>query len=160
MPIAGLLTWHANKERDTKRRPEPFVPRDFCWWAEKAEPPKGTAEAGAAMLELIKREQFGGQFHGPWTDELEEAGAKAKAPERLAWAAEDAILLAPHRVDSQRWGGYLIAMAEASGQTREFFNQAGDSVLLVVPETVGEEGEVEADPLAVLPIAGSPAADD
>lgn len=124
------------------------------------EAPKGTAEAGAAMIELIRREQFGGQFHGPWTEELETAGAKAKAPDLLAWAAADAILLAPHRVDAQRWGGYLIAMAEASGQTREFFNEAGDSALLVVPETVGEEGEVEADPQAVLPIAGSPDVDD
>lgn len=105
------------------------------------------------MLELIRLEKFGGQFHGPWTDELEEAGAKGQAPARLAWIAADAILLAPVPAGPEHWRGYLIAMAEASDQVRTFEALTGETVRLHVPATVGEVGEVEADPRACLPIA-------
>lgn len=152
LPIAGLLAWQANKERDDKRRPEPFKPDDFFWWGEAKEAPPELIAAGAAMLELIRLELFGGQFHGPWSDELEEAGAKGAAPERLAWIAEEAILLAPVADGPAHWRGYLIAMAECSGEVRTFTAPSGESVRLRVPATVGAEGEVEADPQARLPI--------
>lgn len=153
LPIAGLLSWHANKERDEKKKPEPFEPQDFFWWSEPKEDPPELIAAGAAMLQLIRQERFGGQFHGPWSDELEKAGAKGTAPARLAWIAPDAILLAPVPVGPDRWRGYLIAMAESSGQVRTFTAPTGESVRLHVPATVGAEGEVEADPQACLPIA-------
>lgn len=152
LPIAGLLSWHANKERDEKKKPEPFTPEDFFWWGEPKEHPPELIAAGAAMLELIRQEKFGGQFHGPWSDELEEAGAKGTPPSRLAWISEEAILLAPVLRDDG-WSGYLIAMAEASDQALVFTAPTGESVRLRVPATVGAEGEVEADPRARLPIA-------
>jgi hypothetical protein len=72
-------------------------------------------------------------FNGPWVQDLSAQGKGAAAPPRLCWAAEDAILLAPHRVDQAHWGGFLIAKASAAGAVRQFASEAGDVVTLAIP---------------------------
>jgi hypothetical protein len=76
-----------------------------------AEKPRPPSEAGAALLELLERNLLPG----------------------LCWAAEDAILLAPYRVDAGHWGGFLVAQVSAAGQAREFASEAGEVVALRVP---------------------------
>lgn len=108
------------------------------------------------MNELVQRGQFPAFALGEWYDDLKKAGTNKPLPDRLCWASSDAILLAPHRIDGFTWGGYLIAMEEAAGQEREFFNEHGDAVVLLVPPEIAAAGAVAAMEGAVLPIAGSP----
>ncbi len=112
--------------------------------------------AGAALMELVRRDLFPSFALGPWYEGLKAAAKGAAVPELLAWIAEDAILLAPFRIDATTWGGYLIAMDEAAGQPRQFTDPDGQPpVWLVVPPEIGAEEPVEAVPQARLPIAGS-----
>lgn len=108
------------------------------------------------MLELVRLGQFPSFALGEWYDALQKAGKDEPLPPRLCWAASDAILLAPYRIDGFTWGGYLIAMEEAAGQEREFFNEHGDAVTLLVPPETGAAGAVAATEAAALSIAGSP----
>lgn len=159
LPIAVLTTLTANANRDTKKRPNPFRLSDFTCFAEVAEQSQPPAAAGAAMLELLKREQFPG-FGLTFYSELKAAGKDQPLPPRLIWAAEDAMLLAPYRIDASAWGGFLIAEKAASGQPRDFWNEHGDSVTLVVPDDVARMGAVVAVEGARLPIAGLPSPSD
>jgi hypothetical protein len=83
-------------------------------------------------------------FNGPWVQDLSAQGKGATAPPRLCWAAEDVILLAPHRVDQAHWGGFLIAQASACGKVRQFASEAGDVVLLRVPADAVSKGAFSA----------------
>jgi hypothetical protein len=137
-------------QRNTKKRTKPYQPADFyCWGGSgTSEPP----EAGAAMLELMRRNLFPQFALGEWFDDLKNAAGDTPAPAILAWWSDEAILLAPRRLGPDQWGGYLIAMAESAGMTQTFTNEHGDSALLTVPPTVGTVGAVEAEADAVLPI--------
>ncbi len=99
-----------------------------------AEKPRPPSEAGAALLELLERNLLPGfVLDGPWLADLEAQGRGVTPPPRLCWAAEDAILLAPYRVDAGHWGGFLVAQVSAAGQAREFASEAGEVVALRVP---------------------------
>lgn len=138
-------------QRDPKRRAKPYQPADFyCWQQARTanEPPA----AGAAMLELVRLDLFPAFALGEWFDDLKTAGADHPLPPILAWWSEEAILLAPQRSGPDRWAGYLIAMAEASGVSQQFTNEHGDVVQLIVPSTVGAVAAVEAEADAVLSI--------
>lgn len=124
-----------NRNKDVKH--QPFALKEFCFWSDVAESPRPPSEAGAAMLELLERNLFPSfALSGPWVQDLQQQGKDAKPPERLCFAAEDAILLAPYRVDQSTWGGFLIALASAAGQTRQFASEAGDLVILHIPSDV------------------------
>ena len=98
-----------------------------------AEAPRPPSEAGAALLELLERNLLPGfVLDGPWLADLEAQGRSVTPPPRLCWAAEDAILLAPYRVDASHWGGFLVAQASAVGRVREFASEAGEVVALRV----------------------------
>jgi len=99
-----------------------------------AEAPRPPSKAGAALLELLERNLLPGfVLNGPWLADLEAQGRGVTPPQRLCWAAEDAILLAPYRVDASHWGGFLVAQASAVGRVREFASEAGEVVALRVP---------------------------
>lgn len=83
-------------------------------------------------------------FNGPWVPDLSSQGKDREPPPRLCWAAEDAILLAPYRVDQAHWGGFLIAQASACGQVRQFASEAGDVVSLLVPADAVAKGSFAA----------------
>ena len=104
------------------------------------------------MLALINRKLFPSFGFGPWTADLERAGDGQPAPDRLVLAAEDAMLLAPWRVDAEHWGGFLIAEATSAGQRRVFYSENGDEVVLTVPASVADRGAVVAEAAAMLPI--------
>lgn len=89
------------------------------------------------MLALLERNLLPTfAFDGPWVADLSSQGKGTAPPPRLCWAAEDAILLAPYRVDAGHWGGFLIATASASGKVRQFASEGGDVVSLVIPGDV------------------------
>ena len=102
-----------------------------------AEAPRPPSEAGAALLELLERNLLPGfVLDGPWLADLEAQGRGVTPPPRLCWAAEDAILLAPYRVDASHWGGFLVARATAAGRLLEFASEAGEVISLRVPADV------------------------
>lgn len=146
----------ANSKRDPKTKPEPYEVSDFYVFGGVAEQQLQPAAAGAAMLALLDRKLLPAFAIGEWYDGLAAVGEGAVVPRRLAWCSEEAVLLAPWRIDAGSWGGYLIAMAESAGMVQTFFNEHGDSVQLRVPQTVGTEAPVEAMADAVLPISGFP----
>lgn len=89
------------------------------------------------MLALLERNLLPSfALSGPWLQDLEQIGKNAIAPERLCFAAEDAILLAPYRIDQGNWGGFLIALDSASGKVRHFASESGDQTYLHVPSDV------------------------
>lgn len=140
-------------QRDRKKRPKPFTPADFYCWRSAADAADGEPPAaGAAMMELIRRDLFPGFALGPWFDGLKAAGTDQPQPPRLAWWSEEIILLAPTRMP-EGWSGYLIAMAEAAGTVQECVNERGDSVELVVPPEIGSDAAIEAVADALLQIA-------
>lgn len=159
MAIAVLTTLTANINRNTKAQNKPFKLNDFLCWSDVSEDEQPPAAAGAAMLEMIQRKQFP-SFALAFFSELKAAGKGQSLPPRLIWAADDALLLAPYRVDQSRWGGFLIAAKGSSGQERMFWSEDGDSIALTVPDYVAERGAVMAEEGAVLPIAGFPDAFD
>ena len=153
MPIAQLTALTANLNRDDKKRPEPYGLADFCLFGEVEEGAQPPAAAGAAMLELIRRNLFPSFGFGPWYPDLEKAGKDEPVPPRLILAAEDALLLAPWRVDAEHWGGFLIAEASSAGQRRAFYSENGDEVVLTVPAVIADRGATVAEEAAKLPIA-------
>jgi hypothetical protein len=107
------------------------------------------------MLALLEKDLLPPfALNGPWVADLSAQGKDLQPPPRLCWAAEDAILLAPYRVDAANWGGFLIAMASAAGKTRQFASETGEIVHLMVPaDAVGQSfGAAKAG--AVLPVEG------
>lgn len=149
-----MLQAEANRNREA--RPEPFQLREFCFWADVAEKPRPPSEAGAALLALLERGLLPAfAMNGPWFADLAGQGEGAAAPPRLCWAAEDALLLAPHRVDGGHWGGFLIAVRSAVGQAREFASEGGEVLWLRVPaDAVEGRALAAAQGGAVLAIAG------
>lgn len=115
------------------------------------------AIAGAAMLELIKQEQFP-SFALVAYEDLLDVGRGQDPPKLLALIAEDAILLAPVQV-AGGWSGFLITEATAERQIRAFHwpSQQDRVIWLQVPEPVaGTGGAVWATEAAFLAIHESP----
>lgn len=72
-------------------------------------------------------------INGPWVEDLCTEGKGVPPPNRLCWAAEDAILLAPWRHDDNHWAGMLIAAIGANDQVRHFYDENGRSIALKIP---------------------------
>jgi hypothetical protein len=157
--VALLTCYTANINRDTEKRRKPFPITDFLVYGEVSEKQQPPAAAGAAMLELVKREQFP-SFALAFFTELKQSGQGAALPPRLVWAADDALLLAPYRVDAQNWGGMLIAENSAAGENRCFWSETGDQCWMTVPADVAEMGEVVAVEGSILPIVGFQSSSD
>lgn len=107
------------------------------------------------MLELIKLQLFP-SFALSFYKELAQSADRSITPSRLAWIGEDVVLLAPFRVDAEHWGGFLIAEAEAAGQHRRLWSENGETLWVMVPESVATAGAVMAEEGSILPIAESP----
>lgn len=110
--------------------------QDFCFHAPADDRPRPDDAAGAALLALLDRELLPSfAWNGPWLQALAEAGKGKPPPRRLCWAADGAILLAPHRTETG-WGGFLIAEARAAGQVLAFADERGAEITLAVPADV------------------------
>lgn len=83
-------------------------------------------------------------WNGPWLEDLSKAGEGVDPPSRLCWASEDAILLAPWRIDRDHWGGMLIAAAAANGKISKFYDEKGLSVIMQVPDDAVPKGAFSA----------------
>lgn len=155
LPTAALTRWTVAMHRSDSREPLELV--DFCFWPpadqQQARPP---AEAGAAMLELIRRQQFP-RFALVAYDALAAAGKDQAAPRRLALLAGDAVLLAP-RPTPQGWQGFLIAEDTAADQPRAFHWPEDPEAVqwLHVPPPVEPGAAVWAVADASLPTLQSP----
>lgn len=127
---------------------------EFFIWNEKEEKPRPPSDAGAALLELIDRDLLPGYAtDGPWLQDLVQQGQSATPPPRLCWASEDAILLAPYQVDSDHWGGFLIACLSSKDQIREFADENGRTIYLLIPGSYFARGAMtQAVANAKLPI--------
>jgi hypothetical protein len=155
LPIAALTQLTQNIHCEGK--PPPLD--QFCFFRQQQPGERPPAEAGAAMLELIRRQLFPG-FALAFYEHLSAAGRDQPVPARLAMIAEDAILLAPAAGPSG-WSGFLIAESVAAGQLRAFRwvdQPAEDSSLwLAVPSPAsGATGAVWAEEAASLAIQPSP----
>ena len=153
LPIASLAQLTQNIH--TEGKPPPLD--KFCFFRVQQQGERPPVEAGAAMLELIRRQQCPG-FALAFYEQLEQAGKGNDPPQRLALVADDAILLAPIPA-GDGWQGFVIAEATATGQLREF-RWAGDdqpACWLAVPAPAsGSMGAVWAEEGASLSIRQSP----
>lgn len=158
LPIAQLTWWTAEINRDHDKRREPFELEDFLLFRPAGPENDGPPPiAGAAMRELIRRKLFP-RFAMAFYPALEKVGVELPPPERLAFIAADAILMAPRPLPSNQWGGFLIAEHQAAGQLREFRSVDGDRdpvwLEIGVPSEPG--GAVWVEEAACLPIRPSP----
>jgi hypothetical protein len=164
--VANLAWWQAEMNRDRKARREPYRIEDFFHFPPDAGAATSNARAdaappaaaGAAMRELIRLQQFP-SFALSFYAALQDIGDDEDLPARLAWIAEDAILLAPKPAPGDRWQGFLIAEDTAAGQVRRF-QAAGDddgpAAWLAVPAAPERGVAVWAAAGASLPIQQSP----
>jgi hypothetical protein len=130
----------AESNRDRKQRSKPFELADFCFFADRTEAALPPAAAGAALLALLQRDLMPGWAIGPWCEALEQVGAGHEPPARLCWAADDVIILAPWRADSNHWRGFLIVDRKAIGQPRTLWSEEGESVDLMIPAALATTG--------------------
>jgi hypothetical protein len=153
LPTASLTQAYVNAHSSGK--PPPLD--QFCFFRQQQPGERPPSEAGAAMLALIKAQQFPG-FALAFYDVLLSAGQGQPTPKHLALIATDAILLAPEPT-ADGWRGFLIAEATATGQTRQF-RWVGDdqpTCCLAVPAPVsGAMGAVWAEEAASLSTRPSP----
>lgn len=77
---------------------------------------------------------------GPWCADLDQAAGDHKQPDRLCWAADDLLILAPWRADNDHWAGFVICERSALGQRRVCWSEEGESVELRVPSRLGSGG--------------------
>lgn len=131
-PIAYLAFQTAEMNRDRKKRNKPFRPDDFYHYNDTELRNMPEPRYGAAMMELIKREQFPG-----WAlfvfNELKKRADDALPPEVLCLQCNDAIILAPS-IENGLVTGMLIATSNASKKIREMITPEGQIVILRMPE--------------------------
>lgn len=132
---------------------------DLCLYRIREPGDAPPAEAGAAMLALIRAQQFPG-WALTFYEALEAVGRDQPPPPTLALVAEDAILLAP-RFTPGGWQGFLIAEGPAAGQPRAFYppGQPEAMTWLAVP-AAPEPGAVWAAASASLPTLPPPGSSD
>jgi hypothetical protein len=155
LPTAALAQLTQNLHIEGK--PPPL--EQFCFFRQQQPGERPPADAGAAMLELIRRQLFPG-FALAFYEHLSAAGQNHPIPSRLALVAEDAIMLAP-AAGPGGWQGFLIAESQAAGQDRAFrwIDQPADqpSLHLAVPAPASAAmGAVWAEEAACLAIQPSP----
>jgi hypothetical protein len=147
LPTALLTQTYVRAHSEAKAPPL----AEFCFFRQQQPGDRPPSEAGAAMLELLRLDQFPG-FALAFYEPLEAAGKDHAAPRLLALVADDAILLAPAAATGG-WRGFLIAEGTATGQAREF-RWPGDQqppVTLTVPAPAsGSVGAVWAEEAAFL----------
>jgi len=146
----------ANLNRDQKKRKKPYALSDFTFFAALEEQAQAPAAAGAAMLQLIRDNEFP-SFGLFIYSQLREAGQGVDVPKRVALRAENCIVLAPYRKSQTQWAGLLICEAPAMGHIQDFRDDAGVIWRLRVP-VIGDAGGVLAAEDSVLPIVEAPSA--
>lgn len=132
--------------------------QDYCLFRQPQAGERPPSEAGAAMLALLKADQFP-SFGLVVYEPLQRAGQDHPAPTPLALVADDAILLAPRRTVAG-WEGFLIAEFTAADQVRAFHwpEDMAPVAWLAVPPPSEPGAAVWAEEGACLPIREPPPA--
>lgn len=131
LPSALLASMMANQNRDPKKQKKGFTYKDFQFYADTQNEDRPSARYGSAAIELVKADKF-----PAWAlfcfPQLKESADPSVMPARLAFFAEDAMLLAPIQVKTG-WAGLLIARESASECTRIFKDEEGNEFRLTLP---------------------------
>lgn len=135
-PIALQTAWHANTQRDPKKRREPYAIEDFYMFQPKALRREPEERYGAAALSLQQKGLF--PVWGLFCFPALRKAAKGAAPPLVAFIADDAVLLAPSEVDEGKWGGLLIAEKSAGNRSVHFTSPCGREIDLLIP-TIQDE---------------------
>ncbi len=135
-PMALQTAWHANMQRDPKKRREPYGIEDFYLFQPKNLRRQPEERFGAAAMFLQEK-----GLYPVWAlfcfPALRKA-AKGEAPPLVAFVAPDAILLAPSEVEDGKWKGFLIAEKTAGNRSIHFRSPCGREVDLLVPTILDE----------------------
>jgi hypothetical protein len=147
-PVSYLAFQNAEMNRDKKKRSKPFKPDEFYWYDDQRMQALPEPRYGAAAMKLVEMEQFPYWALFAYRD-LKVRAKDALAPEVLAYACDDAIVLAPS-IEGRAVTGMLIAMRSASGALREMKSPCGRAMTLRLPPFEAEYYADEEAELSVL----------
>lgn len=144
LPVAQQSALIANQQRDPKKKAEPFKASDFSFFKPAVDGERPSSHYGSAALAMIKAGTF-----PSWAlfcfKQLSEIADPSYTPGVAGFVSEDAILLHPIKTE-HGYTGLLIARESAGNQRRDFMDENGNKVSLVVPavttKTVAEEGAI------------------
>lgn len=154
LPIAVLSSLTANLNRDSKRKPEPFKPGDFCCYQQAEERTEDFApEVGTVALDLRAESRAPKLLLTVWPQILQSAKAQASSPEIRAYASDDDAVwvLAPKWEGRNCRGGLVLVQGRVSGPIKvRDIDRPLMTHQLVVPERPGF-GWIEAGHLLQAP---------
>lgn len=120
-----------NQNRDPKRQRKAHSIEEFYLYQPRDQRDLPPGRCGAAAMEMVKK-----GILPPWAlfcyKDLA-SSASGEAPPLLAFVSEDAMLLAPIRVDTG-FKGMLIAQESAGGRWITMESPCGRSETLYIPE--------------------------
>jgi len=153
-PIALVSTMIASQNRDPKKGKGPTY-TDFCFYKPMTGANRPDYVYGSAYMTLIDQKRmpqwaltFFASFKGSANAEY--------VPVDVALVADDAILLHPEHKGNGRYEGLLLALESASEQPRQFVDDQGQRIVLMLPKVdtkVIAEDEVTLYPLGHAPMS-------
>jgi len=131
LPIAQQTAMIANQNRDPKKKPEPYKHSDFSFFKHEVDGEKPSSHYGSAALAMVREERF-----PSWAlfcfKQLSEIADSSYVPAVAGFVSEDALLLHPVKTDNG-YQGLLIARESAGNQKRDFIDDKGRKISLLVP---------------------------
>lgn len=119
LPIAVLASLTANLNRDSKRKPEPFKPEEFCCYREAPKAEEAfSAEVAAVALDLRANNQAPKLLLTVWPQILASAKNAEDPPEVRAYRSDDDAVwaLAPKWEGRNCRAGLLLVNGRISGE--------------------------------------------
>jgi hypothetical protein len=140
-PHAQHMSLLANLHRDHKKKPKPYIYKEFCMFL----PPELSGGAKGryanATIALIQMKLFPSWALFCYKELVANAGGEP--PDLLCYMAPDAILLAPQEYDAG-FKGLLIAQESSSGQIRDMVSPDGSvfrtEIPLIPTKIIAREG--------------------
>lgn len=118
LPIAVLSSLTANLNRDSKRKPEPFKPDDFCCYRQDQKPEEAFPPVvGSVAMDLRAEGRAPKLLVACWPQILQAAKAQAPTPEVRAFASDDDTVwvLAPAWEGRNCRGALVLVQGRISG---------------------------------------------
>lgn len=130
-PMALHTQILVNSNRDPKRQRKPHSIEEFYLYQPREQRDLPPGRCGAAALKLLEHGMLPSWSLFCYKDLV--SGASGEAPPLLAFIAEDAMLLAPVKVDGG-YKGMLIAQESAGGKKVRMETPCGRSETFEIPE--------------------------
>ena len=131
LPIAQQTALIANQQRDTKKKVEPYKHSDFSFFKPVNSQDRPSSHYGSAALAMIKAKTF-----PAWAlfcfKQLSDMADPSYTPGIAGFVSEDALLLHPTKTELG-YTGLLIARESAGNQRRDFTDDRGNVISLLVP---------------------------